>query len=181
MTTRMKFALALAAALLGMLAPGCGNSKPVSAPAQTQTSAQSPTDSATHEPKPASSNVAISGDILSACKIEFGNTTEAPKFDYDSTELQPDDLRVLNQVAACLTTGPLKGRNVALVGHADPRGTVQYNMALGANRAHQVTTFLQQHGVNAHLRETSRGALDATGHDESGWRNDRRVDLILGS
>jgi len=173
----MRFIIGLALAL-----GACGGAKPASPPPQaSQVAAPTSTDSASHDLKPVSPNVAISGDILTACKIEFSNSTEAPKFDYDTADLLPDDVRVLSQVATCLTTGPLKGRNVELVGRADPRGSVQYNMALGANRAHQVSTFLQQHGVTARVRETSRGAIDATGHDESGWRTDRRVDLILGS
>jgi peptidoglycan-associated lipoprotein len=170
----MKFVVVLMGACAA-----CGNAKPA-----TQATTEAPPPVATaHDTasKPVSSSVALSGDILSACKIEFSNTTDAPKFDYDSTELQPDDVRVLTQVATCLTTGPLKGRNVELVGHTDPRGSDQYNLALGAKRAHQVTTFLQEHGVSTHMRETSRGAIDATGHDDTGWRTDRRVDLVLGS
>ncbi len=172
----MKYALVIAGALVA-----CGNAKSATPPPQSTAQTTPPPSSTTHEEaKPVSTNLAISGDILAACKIEFSNTTEAPKFDYDSADLLPDDVRVLNQVATCLTTGPLKGRNVSLVGRADPRGTTQYNMVLGATRAHQITTFLQQHGVS-NVHETSRGALDATGHDESTWRNDRRVDLVLGS
>jgi peptidoglycan-associated lipoprotein len=158
----------------------CGNAKPASTPTQTSQTPTPTSDASKREPTPVSTNVALSGDILAACKIEFSNTTEAPKFDYDNAELLPDDIQVLSQVATCLTTGPLKGRNVELIGRADPRGSAQYNMALGAHRAHRVTDFLQQHGV-AHVRETSRGAIDATGHDDSGWRTDRRVDLVLGS
>ena len=171
----MKTALILAAAALA----ACGHDKP---PA-TAASEQKPEPSVTADPtpKPVSSSVAISGDILAACKIQFSNPTEAPKFDYDSTNLSADDTQVLDQVATCLTSGPLKGRSVQLVGRADPRGSDQYNMALGANRAHQVTTYLQQKGVSATLRETSRGAIDATGRDETTWRKDRRVDLVLGS
>ncbi len=178
MTNAMRPALSLlaAAALVA-----CGNAKPASPP-QAAAPPQMSAQAASHDPpKAVSSNVALDADILRACKIEFSNTTDAPKFDFDSTELMPDDLRVLGQVAACLTTGPLKGRSVELIGRADPRGTTEYNMALGGRRAHQVTDYLQQHGVSARLRETSRGALDATGHDESGWRADRRVDLVLGS
>ena len=171
----MKFGVVLVIACAA-----CGNAKPATQ-ATTQTQAPPVARADNSASKPVSSNVSISGDILAACKIEFSNTTEAPKFDYDSTDLQADDVRVLTQVATCLTTGPLKGRNVELVGHTDPRGTDQYNLALGAKRAHQVTTFLQEHGVSARVRETSRGAIDATGHDEGGWRTDRRVDLVLGS
>lgn len=131
-------------------------------------------------PKPVSANVAVSDDILRACKIEFTNQVDAPKFEYDSTNLSNDDLHVLQQIVTCLTTGPLKGKTVKLIGRADPRGSDQYNMALGANRANQVQRFLQDHGVQ-NISETSRGAIDATGKDESGWRQDRRVDLVLGS
>jgi outer membrane protein OmpA-like peptidoglycan-associated protein len=174
----MKFALVFAVACAA-----CGNAKPATGPAQASTQTPPPPPATTDNgpSKPVSTSLAISGDILAACKIEFSNASEAPKFDYDGTDLQGDDVRVLTQVATCLTTGPLKGRSVELVGRADPRGSDQYNMALGAKRAHQVTTFLQQHGVSTHVRETSRGAIDATGHDEAGWRSDRRVDLVLGS
>ena len=148
----MRFTIGLTIALAA-----CGNAKPASPPQQeSQTARQAPGDS---DPKPASSNLAVGADILAACKIEFSNPTEAPKFDYDNTDLLPDDVHVLTQVATCLTTGPLKGRNVELVGRADPRGSVQYNMALGANRAHRVTDFLHQHGATTRVRETSRGAI----------------------
>ncbi len=154
----------------------CGNSKPAVSANET-----GKTDAVDSTPKPVSTNVALSGDILAQCKIDFSNASQAPKFDYDSTDLQTDDQQVLEQVSTCLTTGPLKGRSVELVGRADPRGTEQYNLALGAHRAHQVTDFLHQHGVASRIKETSRGALDATGKDDDGWRTDRRVDLILGS
>ncbi len=172
----MKTALVFAVAVLA----ACGHDKPAQAPTSAQNTNTTPA-ATDPTPKPGSANVAISGDILAACKIEFSNQTEAPKFGYDSASLSADDTHVLDQVATCLTTGPLKGRSVQLVGRADPRGSDQYNMALGANRAHQVMTYLQQKGVTAKLNETSRGAIDATGHDEASYRNDRRVDLVLGS
>ena len=164
--------------LAGAMLVACGNSKPAATAEATPVAKPAPVDAT---PKPVSANVSISGDILAACKIEFSNQADAPKFDYDSAGLSSEDTHVLDQVATCLTTGPLKGRSVQLVGRADPRGSDQYNMALGANRAHQVMTYLQQKGVTAKLNETSRGALDATGHDDATYRNDRRVDLVLGS
>ena len=156
----------------------CGNAKP----AATAETAPPPKPVAVDTtPKAVSTNVGLGGDIIAACNIQFSQTTDAPKFDTDSTGLSPEDTKVLDQVATCLTTGPLKGRSLQLVGRADSRGTESYNMALGANRAHQVMTYLQQKGVTAKMNETSRGALDATGHDDASYRNDRRVDLVLGS
>ncbi len=138
------------------------------------------TEAVDKTPTPVSSNVAVGADILRACNIEFSNPTDAPKFAYDDSKLEDTDVNVLEKVATCLTSGPLKGRSVQLVGRADARGTVEYNMALGDHRADQVLKFLQQRGV-ARVKETTRGALDATGKDENGWREDRRVDLVLGS
>ena len=54
---------------------------------------------------------------------------------------------------------PLKGRSVKLVGRADPRGTQEYNMALGERRSNAVLKYLAALGVGAgQMTETSRGA-----------------------
>ena len=122
--------------------------------------------------------VNISGEIREACKID--DSERSPKFDFDSTSLSSSDRDVLEQVAKCLTVGPLKGRAVELVGRADPRGETEYNMGLGETRATSVKKYLGNLGVDGtKMTETSRGELDATGKDEEGWRRDRRVDLRL--
>ena len=95
-------------------------------------------------------------------------------------EAAGQDRDALAQVAQCLTTGPLKGRSVKLVGRADPRGTQEYNMALGARRSSSVMNYLVALGVpSTQMRETSRGALDATGSDQAAWQADRRVDVDI--
>jgi peptidoglycan-associated lipoprotein len=79
-----------------------------------------------------------------------------------------------------MTSGPLAGKNIQLVGRADPRGEAEYNMNLGAIRANAVEHYLAQLGVSgSRLATTSRGALDAQGHDDATWAVDRRVDLRL--
>ena len=126
-----------------------------------------------------SPNLSISPDILAACGIT-PNKAPAPSFDYDTAELTPEDREVLDKVAACLTTGPLKGKNVALIGRADPRGTEEYNLGLGSRRAQSVFDYLARLGVQRpQLAVSTRGALDATGSDEASWAQDRRVDLTL--
>ncbi|MDF2692846.1 MAG: peptidoglycan-associated outer rane lipoprotein [Labilithrix sp.] len=126
------------------------------------------------------SNVHVSEDIMKACKIHVDNVDRAPKFDYDDADLQPEDRDVLEQVAKCVTTGPLKGRHLSLVGRCDPRGEVEYNMVLGDYRAETVHDYLAKLGVDpATMGKTSRGELDAQGKDEDGWRRDRRVDISL--
>lgn len=106
--------------------------------------------------------------------------TDAPKFSYDDSDLLPADRDVLQQVAECLTHGPLQGKSVELIGRADPRGTEEYNLGLGSRRANSVKTYLERLGVpSAHLSPNTKGALDASGTDEASWQRDRRVDLQL--
>jgi outer membrane protein OmpA-like peptidoglycan-associated protein len=127
-----------------------------------------------------SPNLALSGDLVQLCGIKPPAESANPNFDYDKDELTPEDRTVLDQLATCLTTGPLKGKAISLIGRADPRGTEEYNLGLGSRRANMVGDYLTRLGVRKPLlAETTRGAIDATGTDESGWRVDRRVDVEL--
>jgi peptidoglycan-associated lipoprotein len=122
--------------------------------------------------------VNLSADIMNQCQIKISN--DPPKFDYDSSNLTTQERDILAQVAKCLTTGALAGKSVKLTGRADPRGEQEYNMNLGEHRATSVRKYLVGLGVpDGHMSETSRGALDATGTNEAGWQNDRRVDIGL--
>jgi len=125
-----------------------------------------------------STSVAVSADIATACGLKPAATS--PKFEYDKDELTEDDRAVLAQLATCLSTGALAGKSVLMIGRADPRGTEEYNMGLGSRRAHSVSQYLVRLGVGqGQLEVTTRGSLDATGTDEAGWRQDRRVDVQL--
>ena len=166
---------------------GCSKDKKVAKPTPEPTKpvAAKPADDKLLETLPAdqqvSPNLALSGDIVKMCGIKASaNATASPTFDYDKEELHPEDRAVLDQLATCLMTGALKGKNVALTGRADPRGTEEYNLGLGSRRAASVSTYLVRLGVaQPQLGVTTRGALDATGTDEAGWAKDRRVDITL--
>jgi peptidoglycan-associated lipoprotein len=124
--------------------------------------------------------VNISDGIRQACGIVGGGVSKAPKFDFDESTLSQEEKDLLALVAKCLTEGPLKGKSIQLVGRADERGEQEYNMQLGGRRADTVVRYLEGLGVQSgRMGATSRGKLDATGHDEQGWRNDRRVDINL--
>jgi len=179
--TRSTLALLIVAAL------GCSKDKAKTM--KTTPDPKGPTTTGDTQPaKPApvvtgdqqvSQGLAISGDIAAACGIKTASNP-APNFDYDKEELSPDDKAVLDQVATCLMTGALKGKTLALIGRADPRGTEEYNLGLGSRRAQSVGSYLGRLGVGApQLAVTTRGALDATGTDEVGYAKDRRVDLQL--
>ena len=125
-----------------------------------------------------SGNILIAQEILAACGIAAADAF----FPFDSSRLERRDIKALNDVAACFTTGPMKGHSLKLIGHADPRGAPAYNMTLGQSRADSVQKYLMDKGVPQNNDpSTSRGAMDATGTDEAGWTHDRRVDIMLGS
>lgn len=168
--------------ILAALSTACGSDPkpPVTAPTPVATTPPPPPPTTTSAPTSDKMAVNVDGDIVKACNLKFENIEDAPKFDYDQETLTPGEKSVLEAIAKCLTTGPLKGRAVDLVGRADPRGETEYNMTLGAKRARSVHTFLGGLGVQGDkLHDTSRGELDAKGTDEEGWRKDRRVDVRL--
>jgi peptidoglycan-associated lipoprotein len=95
-------------------------------------------------------------------------------FGFNMSTLSKEATSSLSKNASCLKK---TGRNIDIVGHADPRGTTEYNMALSDRRAQAARDYLRQAGIEgSRLKPVPRGNLDATGSDESGWAKDRRVD-----
>lgn len=161
--------------IAGMLV-SCGVTRSQSLPAATPARSLAIENAAT----PLSEGVGVADEILRLCKLDGPELRAMPTYEFDRSELSPNDRKVLALVAECLSTGPLKGRAVRIVGRADPRGETTYNMALGAERAGGVARYLGLLGVaKPRLGVTSRGELDAQGTDEAGWRADRRVDILL--
>lgn len=158
---------------------GCSQ-KPAPAPAVPMVPPISTTQTTSHFVSRPQSGLNVSGEILKACEIDFNNVDTAPKFDFDESNLRLDERDLLQRVAKCLTTGPLRGRSLRLVGRADPRGELEYNFALGGARGASVSSYLVGLGVEpSKVSTTSRGELDAIGRDEAGWQRDRRVDVDL--
>jgi peptidoglycan-associated lipoprotein len=121
-----------------------------------------------------SSGVGIDDRIRKMC-----NLPEA-RFDFDSASVSGSAKGLLDAIVTCFTTGPGKGHNLNIVGHADPRGETEYNFALGQQRAGSVTSYLTKNGLaDGRIETSSRGELEATGSEESGWSRDRRVEILL--
>jgi peptidoglycan-associated lipoprotein len=101
-------------------------------------------------------------------------------FAFDSARLSAEAQSALDALATCFETGPAMGRNMTIVGHADPRGELDYNFALGQRRAGSVENHLKRRGMQSHrIESSSRGELDAKGHDEETWARDRKVLIAL--
>jgi peptidoglycan-associated lipoprotein len=96
-------------------------------------------------------------------------------FDFNESILSTEATSAIDRDAECLKKAP--DRPVTLIGHSDPRGTEEYNLALSDKRAQSVRDRIQRMGVGSALKVVSKGELEATGTDESGWAKDRRADV----
>jgi peptidoglycan-associated lipoprotein len=100
-------------------------------------------------------------------------------FDFDKSDLSPAAQSILDSNIAALRNGT---KSIRLEGHADERGTREYNLALGERRANAVAKYLQVNGIASSRIETisygKEKPADA-GHDESAWAKNRRVEIVL--
>ncbi len=100
-------------------------------------------------------------------------------FNYDSSQVQDAFIPVLSAHAQYLLAHPQQ--RVTLEGHADERGSREYNIALGEQRAKAVARMLEAEGVSpGQLEIVSYGEEKpaAYEHDEAAWQLNRRVELV---
>ncbi len=100
-------------------------------------------------------------------------------FDFDSSQVKEEYRPVVEAHAKYLATHP--SARVVLEGHADERGTREYNMALGERRANAVKQLMVLLGADpAQIDVVSYGEERPAvlGHDESAWSKNRRVEIV---
>jgi peptidoglycan-associated lipoprotein len=110
------------------------------------------------------------------------NVGDLVYFASDSSDLSPEAQQTLTNQARWLQQ--YAQYTITIEGHADERGTREYNIALGAKRAQAVRTFLAQHGINGQrLRTVSYGKERpvAVCNDISCWSQNRRAQTVLNS
>jgi peptidoglycan-associated lipoprotein len=110
-------------------------------------------------------------DDLEDCKLS------PVRFGFNDIVLTSEARQALDGALECLKS--IKGR-VVLEGHADERGTEEYNLQLSNRRAAAVRKYLADLGVSSGKLDTvgygeNKPATD--GHDESSWATNRRVDF----
>lgn len=99
-------------------------------------------------------------------------------FVYDSSDVQPDFIPVINAHATYLVAHP--NQKLTLEGHADERGSPEYNIALGDQRAKAVAGMMKAQGVSdGQLTLVSYGEEKPAvfGSDESSYERNRRVEM----
>jgi peptidoglycan-associated lipoprotein len=118
-----------------------------------------------------------SGQLTEA---EFEQNVKPVFFDYDSYSVRPDAQQAITQDASFLQAHP--NAKILIAGYCDDRGSAEYNLALGQNRANSAKTALTQAGVDAsRIRTISYGKEKqfCTEENESCWQQNRRAQFSL--
>ncbi len=101
-------------------------------------------------------------------------------FDFNASDLRPDGRDQLNNFAKCMVQN--SAWKLAIEGHADERGTTDFNLQLGERRAGTVRDHLTRLGVDkARMKTISYGEekpVDGAA-TESGWAKNRRAELVV--
>ncbi len=108
------------------------------------------------------------------------NAGDLVYFSTDSTDLSPEAQQTLANQARWLKQ--YSQHSITIEGHADERGTREYNIALGAKRAQAVRDFLARNGINpGRIRTVSFGKERpvAVCNDISCWSQNRRAQTVL--
>jgi len=133
--------------------------------------------------KPASDSLASAGVASPGSQQDFVvNVGDRVFFETDSSELTPQARSTLDKQAQWLQQYGSYAFTVE--GHADERGTREYNIALGARRAQTVRDYLAARGVQAaRMRTISYGKERpvAVCNNISCWSQNRRAVTVLGA
>lgn len=179
----MKLRLVVALALVGVVGiAGCRRSAPEAAPApiaaDDDAAARARADSIAAaelarrqaEERELRAQMARAQEVLS----------NVVHFEYDSFQLDSAAEDLLRDKAAILRANP--SLELRIEGHADERGSTEYNLALGQRRAEAVRTFLTGYGITGDRLATisygkERPAVQ--GSNESAWQRNRRAEFAV--
>jgi peptidoglycan-associated lipoprotein len=106
--------------------------------------------------------------------------TEMVHFDYDKSDLRPEDRAILDAKVPILQANP--DVKIRISGHTDERGSDEYNLALGQRRAAAAKDYLVQRGIaNTRIETVSYGEERpiAPGSDESAYAQNRRDEFEI--
>jgi len=163
---------ATAVVLLVALAAGCGKKTMETPPPVTPPPAPVTQTTPPPPPPPAPAPAVVSTLAQGELQDIF--------FDYDKAELRGDARATLTENGRKLVASPKT--NITVEGHCDERGTVDYNLALGEQRAKTGKDFLVSYGVDAgRIKTISFGESRpfALSHDESAWAQNRRAHFVV--
>ncbi|MBX3560454.1 MAG: peptidoglycan-associated lipoprotein Pal [Sphingomonas sp.] len=124
----------------------------------------------------------VGGAVVPGSRADFlqSVTSDRVFFALDSYSLDNEANRILDAQAAWLTRNP--NVRVTIEGHADERGTREYNLALGDRRANAARNYLQSRGVDPSRMQTISWGKErpaVPGSNESAWAQNRRAVTVV--
>ncbi len=142
------------------------------------------TEAATTEPgmiqQARESNPASSLEAMRGGEVPSSGPLQEVRYDFDRYDLRSDAREILKANANWMKANP--SVRVQIEGHADERGTNEYNLALGAKRAHSSKDYLVSLGISAErLSTVSYGEELPVCKDktEGCWQNNRRARFVI--
>ena len=159
-----------------------GSSAASTTESSTSSAASSSTASSSSSSSSSSASAASNADnsALEAARAEMMSIGDTVLFGYDSSQLSAEAMAVLDAQAALLNAKP--SFRVKIEGHADERGTREYNLALGERRASATHDYLVAKGVDgSRIRIVSYGKERpaVVGSNEEAWAKNRRSVTVL--
>jgi peptidoglycan-associated lipoprotein len=163
--------------LLALSAAACSKKQLEVAPQPADTTTRpAPAPAPTPPPPPAPTGDAAA-ETTRRLTAELGNVIH---FDYDQDAIKPEDVPVLDSKAAILKANPAV--RIRISGHADDRGSDEYNLVLGNKRALAAKRYLESKGVaGTRIEVTSFGEerpVDPAAN-ESAWAKNRRAEFEI--
>jgi len=167
------------AAMVPLALAACASKEPVKVvPVETRTA--SPTITTT---TPTTTTAAVTPAPMSAINALKDPANILSKriiyFDYDKDTVRAEFQAIVQAHAKYLADN--RGRKIRLEGHADERGSREYNMALGQRRGDAVRKATNLLGVGNERMESVSFGEDkprAMGSDEAAWSQNRRVEIV---
>ena len=166
-------------ALLAISAAACGKkADPVlQPPTDTSTPSAPPSSTPAPAPPPAAPGGPGAEAVTAALVADLGNVIH---FDYDQDLVKPEDRPILDRKAEIMKANP--GVRLRISGHADDRGSDEYNLVLGNKRALAARQYLIGRGIDG-------GRIDVTSfgeerpvdpaENEAAWARNRRAEFEI--
>lgn len=123
---------------------------------------------------------AFTVELMDVSAIKLNSSLKPIFFDLDKDTLKPGDTDRLDSNLKTLNANPKLF--ILLGGHADERGSIKYNLDLSARRAENIKKYLVAKGIDPGritIYAYGKGHPAKQGHDESAWRYNRRVDIMV--
>jgi peptidoglycan-associated lipoprotein len=180
----MKLRLAVALALLVVPIVGCSRNTPAATPTPAPSGAPSDAAARARADSIAAAELARRQAEEREMRAQMARAqevlTNVVYFEYDSDRLDSRAEEDLRTKAAILRANP--ALELRIEGHADERGSTEYNLALGQRRAEAARTFLAGYGIPANRLATISYGKErpaVMGSNESAWQRNRRAEFAV--